>query len=174
MDATAKTRRRILGCVGAALTAAVAGCETLSDDESTTPTEPEYDHLKANSVYVADGVDVTVPERIPTVDDTTEADLLLIPADTTVDVAEAIQWLATGRVVALLGDGAQETWLDWIQSEAYEDAFGRRGYAESDPAPDLLVLVPGETGVTGHNYTWASGYDDRDVLEGVEDALGHE
>lgn len=172
MDEMARTRRRVLGCAGAALIGALAGCETLSADESTIPTQPDYDQLEAISVYVAHGLDVTVPERIPIVDDTAAADLLLLPADT--GAAQAIEWLDSGRVVALLGDGAQETWLHWIQSEAYEDAFGRRGYAESDPAPDLLVLVPSDTGVTGHNYTWASGYDDRDVLEGVEDALGHE
>lgn len=168
------TRRHVLGLGSGVVTATLAGCEALSEDGPATPREPELDHLASLSVFVAADLDLDVPDAVPTVDARADADLLVLPADTGVDATQAIDWLEGERVVALLGDSAQETWLEWVQSDAYEQAFGRQGYAESEPAPDLLVLVPREDGVTGHNYTWGSGYDDRDVLEGLEDAFGPE
>lgn len=168
------TRRRVLGFVGTVSIPALAGCETLVEGESATPSEPDYDNLEDRSVFVAEDVDVEIPSAVPTVADRSEADLFLLTAEPDVDPATAIGWLDDGLVVALLGDGAQETWFDWRQTEAYGDAFGRSGRAESDPPPDLLVLVPDRDGVTGHNYSWASGYDDHDVLEALDDALGPE
>jgi hypothetical protein len=168
------TRRRVLGLAGAVWTTTLAGCETLTDDESPPTTEPVYDHLEDRSMYVAADVDLEVPPSVPTVDVRGEADLFLLPAEPHVSAATAIDWLDEGLVVALVGDGAQETWIDWQQTEASGDAFGGAGYAESEPPPDLLALVPDRDGVTGHNYTWASGYDDSDVLEGLNEALGRE
>jgi hypothetical protein len=118
------TRRRVLGLAGAVWTTTLAGCETLTDDESQPTTEPVYDHLEDRSMYVAADVDLEVPPSIPTVDVRGEADLFLLPAEPHVSAATAIDWLDEGLVVALVGDGAQETWIDWQQTEAYGDAFG--------------------------------------------------
>lgn len=154
------------------MTAALAGCGARSTDVSATPTQIEYDHLGQRRLYVADGVDLRIPDAVTTTQTRTDATVLLFPGDPAVDTARAVEWLAARRVVALLGDAAESTWLEWVQSDPYAAQFGQGGYADAQPDPDLIVLVRNGAGVTPNNYTWADGYESRDVFEALEDALG--
>ena len=166
------SRRRICVGAGSLVAAALAGCANGESDE--TPTPIEYDDLEQREVFVAEALDIAVPPSVPTVETRDDADLLLLPGDTAVAAQEAVAWLEGDRVLALLGDEAQSTWLAWVRSEAYRNAFGGTGGSETDPAPDLLVALPGPELVSTDRTTWGHEYDDREVFVALEEALGPE
>jgi hypothetical protein len=162
-------RRRFLAAAGATLTAAVAGCSTLPGDD--TPEELQFEELHQTPTYVADGADLSLPEEVPTVEATANADLLVLPGDPAVDAEQAVEWLADGRAVSLLGDDAESTWLAWAQSEAFTDTFENEGYADSEPDPDLLVGAAIGNVVTRFGKTWADGPRNRDLLRALDETL---
>lgn len=163
------TRRQVLAGTAATSVASLTGCTTLRGEGSTD--EPSYERLPQTAVYVDDGVDLTLPDEVETVRGEENADLLLLPDDTGVSADTAVDWLVDERAVALLGDDAQDTWLDWTESEAYRNAFESRGRGEASPAPQLLVGAYGDGHVTTYRKTWANGPDDRDVLAELDEIL---
>ena len=165
---TKPTRRDVLRASGVVAVGALAGCSALGDD---TPEEPSYRQLPTTAVYVADGVDLSVPPEIETVSDPVNADLVVVPADTSVTAEQAVQWLADGRAVALLGDAAEETWHAWTGSADYRDTFDTEGYADSDPDPELLVAGAIGLDVTTYRYSWGEGPSDEDVLGALDESL---
>lgn len=164
----ALTRRRALASVGVALLGAVAGC---SDFTEPSTEEQSYPTLRQTPVYVADGVELSIPENVPTVSATTNADLLLLPGDTDVAAEQAVDWLAADRTIALLGNAAERTWIDWAGSDAYADAFEDRGLADGDPDPQLLVGAAVGLHVPTYRHTWGNEPDDRDILEALDEDL---
>lgn len=162
------SRRRVLAGVGAAAVGAVAGCGGIAHNE---PPDADYAVLTHTPTYVADDVDLSVPEAVPTVSATTNADLLVLPGDTDVGAEQAVEWLAADRVVALLGEAAERTWIEWAESEAYGDAFDDRGLADADPDPQLLVGAAVGLHVRTYRHTWGNGPDDRDVLAALDEDL---
>lgn len=171
MTPSEATRRRFLAGASASFALALAGCGRDADQDAT-PTPIEYDHLGQRTLYPADGLGLTVPENLETTQTRDGATLFLLPGTTDVAATQAVEWLDSQRVVALLGDGAEGTWLDWARSDAYAETFGRGGVADPDPDPDLVVLRWNGQGVSPHHYTWGNPYDDADVFEAIEDALG--
>ncbi len=163
------TRRGVLAGAGAALGSAMAGCAALPGGGSTD--DRAYERLHLTAVYVDDGVDLSVPDELQTVRATTNADLLVLPADTGTDAGQAVEWLADDRVVALLGDGAEATWLDWARSDAYGDAFGEGGTADAEPDPYLLVAGAVGLDVSTYRHSWSDGPRDRDVLRALDEVL---
>lgn len=163
------TRRRVLAAAGAALTVGLAGCW------GAEPEEPEdhggYEHLRRRTVHVDGSVDLSVPDDVPTAGAREDADLLVLPGDTDVGVDRAVEWLADDRVVALLGEDAEATWLAWEDGDAYRDAFGGEGAADAEPDPDLLVAAAVGDRVTTYRYTWGNEPDDHDVLGKLDGAL---
>lgn len=162
------TRRRVLAGAAATSIAALAGCTNLPGEATD---EPSYERLPTTPVYLADGVDLTLPDEVETVDGPANADLLVLPDDTDVSADRAVEWLADERAVALLGDGAQDTWLDWTEDDAYISAFGDQGRAEANPAPQLLVGAYDDGLVTTYRKTWGNGPDDQDVLAELDEVL---
>lgn len=125
------------------------------------------------ALYVAPGVGVDVPERLEAVPATHNADLLVFPDETDTDAGQAVDWLAAGRSIALLGPEAESTFHGWARSDPYRDAF-TGGSADAEPDPDLLVAVPQDALVSTHQYTWATEYADREVFEALDDAFAPE
>lgn len=159
----------MLAGAGAALAAAVTGCAALPGDDA--PQNQTYERLQRTAVYVADGVDLSVPEEVQTVNAAGNADLLVLPGDTGVDAETAVDWLAAGRVVSLLGGAAEATWLSWARSETYRDAFGEGGFGDSEPDPELLVATARETDVTTYRRSWSDEPRNRDVLRALDETL---
>lgn len=162
------TRRQALAGTGAAVVGAVAGCSGLGDDQ---PAELEYTILYQTPAYVADGVDLSVPEEIPTVSATNNAALLVLPGDTDATPAQAVDWLAADRTIALVGTTAESTWIDWVGSNAYADTFEDKGVADSEPDPHLLVGAAVGLRVPTFRHSWGNPPSDRDILEALDETL---
>lgn len=163
------TRRRLVRNAGVALSVAAAGCGTLPGDG--TPDEQSYDRLQQTAVYVADDVSLSLPEEIPTVTATNNADLLVLPGDTDIEAQQAVDWLADERILALLGGSAEDTWLSWARSDAYDDTFQDEGVSDSEPDPQLLVAAAVGLHVTTYRHSWGDGPRDRDVLRKLDEDL---
>lgn len=165
------TRRRLLRTVTALPAVTLAGCSASFGDSQTATSTPEYERLPRTAVYVADDVGVRLPQNVQRVEAATNADLVLLHGNPAVDAEQAVTWLADGRAVALLGDRAQETWVEWARSETYRDAFGDGGVSEADPAPYLLVAAAVETDVTTHRYSWGDLPSNAEILRALDEAL---
>lgn len=164
-------RRGFLAGTAATLATGVAGCSSLPGTGDDTPEELSFDELHQTPTYIADGVDLSLPEEVPTVTTENDAELLLLPGDTDVAAQQAADWLAGDREIALLGDAAEPTWLAWEASEAFDDAFDNRGAADSDPDPDLLVGTVSDNRTSTYRRTWADGPRDRDVVRALDEIM---
>jgi hypothetical protein len=147
------------------------GCSALSNRSPSTPTTPEYDHLRRTATYCSDDVGLRLPDAVPRVEAPTNADLIVLHGAPAVDAKQAVTWLADDRVIALLGDSAQQTWLDWTESEEYRDTFAGQGRSESDPTPHLVVAAAKETSVTTSRFSWGDLPSNRELVHALEGAL---
>jgi hypothetical protein len=148
----------------------LAGCSALQADD-TDAEELTFERLDVTAVYVADDVGFDMPADVETVENTHNADLLVLPGDTGTDARQAVEWLADERVLALLGESAEETWLSWARSDAFDDAFSNGGYSDAEPNPQLLVGARIGQYVTTYRHTWSGGPRDRDVLTALDESL---
>ncbi|RDZ52694.1 hypothetical protein C5C07_13070 [Haloferax sp. Atlit-4N] len=164
------TRRNALRACGIAALSSLAGCSALQTDDSDTE-KPTYERLDVTPVYVADGLDLSMPAAIETVNAPHNADLLVLPDETDTDATQALEWLTDDRVLALLGENAETTWLSWARSDAFNDVFNTQGYSESEPDPSLVVAAKVGRNTTTSRYSWGSEPSTRDVLEGLDDSL---
>lgn len=169
VDAREPTRRRVLAGAGTALASALAGCGMFSGDDP--PDDPEYTRLQRTAIYVDASVDLSVPDDLPSVTATNNADLVVLPGDTGVSAEQAVDWLAADRAIALLGDRAERTWLAWTRSDAYNDAFDGRGSSDAEPDPQLLIAAAVGLHVPTYRHTWGNGPSDRDILQALDEAL---
>lgn len=172
--ADGRTRRRMLAAGAAALLGVTAGCADLRHrlaGDGDPADAQSYDRLPDMAVYVADGVDLSVPPAVGTVDGTSDADLLLLADDTDVGAARAADWLVDDRDVALYGDAAEATWLEWAGSDAYDDAFANGGVADGDPDPQLIVGTAAGDRVTTDRTTWGNPPDDEAVFLAIDEAV---
>ncbi|WP_042664573.1 hypothetical protein [Haloferax sp. ATB1] len=164
------TRRNALRACGIAALSSFAGCSALPPDDSDTE-KPTYERLDVTPVYVAEEVDLAMPATIETVNAPHNADLLVLPADTTTDAEQAVEWLTDDRVLALLGETAETTWLSWVRSDAFRDAFDTQGYSESEPSPTLVVGAKVGLNTTTSRYSWGDEPSHRDVLQALDESL---
>ncbi|WP_242695422.1 hypothetical protein [Halomontanus rarus] len=162
------TRRGVLATSGTAVTGALAGCSALSGEEETPE---EYEHLQQRPVYVDEDVELSIPDTVQIVDVPGDADLIVIQDTPDIEVSKAVEWLEEKRAIALLGGEAQSTWLSWVQSDAYEEAFDPQGFAEGDPEPQLLIAWDTGPLVTTQQYNWGTGPSDSDVLTALNKTL---
>jgi predicted amidohydrolase len=168
MAVSKPSRRRCLAALGGGLAGALAGCAGVVPTEDTD--ELAFERLQRTAVYVGAGVELAFPEEVQTVRATENADLLVLRGDNETDAEQVVEWLTDDRKVALLGEAAEPTWLDWASSDPYQDAFGR-GLGDADRDPQLLVADADGTDVTTYRRTWADGPRDRDLLRALDEIL---
>ena len=73
---------------------------------------------------VSEQLSLSVPESVEQTSESADADVIVLPAATTVSTATIIDWLAAGKSLALVGPTADSTYQSWRQSEPYADEFG--------------------------------------------------
>lgn len=168
--APALSRRHTLTALGTVLTGALAGCTSVIDGNGT-PTEQSYPHLEQTQVYLDDTVELSLPNAVPTVTEPDAAGLIILPGQTDAEADTVVDWLANDRVIALVGEGAENTWISWVQSDAYGETFDTAGYGRSNPKPDLLIAAAIVSNVTRFNKTWGNGPDDIDIIRKLDETL---
>ena len=171
-------RRTLLGGLCATMSA-TAGCSaSLPTGRDGTPVPPDYDHLRRTPTYVADGVALSLPDGVPRTTKPADAALIVLPADTHVDAATAVEWWIAGRGIALVGSAAERTFFEWQGSDAHHAAFDPpHPSGDSAPNPELLVsFAVGREYVTTYRHTWGNTDDPSDdaLLESLEEALAGE
>ena len=164
-------RRRLLETMTTLPVVLLAGCSALSDSTSTPTPIPSYNHLRNTPVYRSDDVGLRIPDRLPTVEAPTNADLIVIHGNPAVDAEQAVTWLADERAVALLGDSAQSTWIEWTQSGVYRETFDSKGQSEATPEPHLLVAAATGTTATTYRYSWNGLPSNTQLLDALDDAM---
>lgn len=164
-------RRPLLQTTSTLSVAALAGCSFLADSTATPTATPAYDHLRETPMYRSDDVGLRVPDRLPTVEAPTNADLIVIHGTPAVDAEQAVTWLADERAVGLLGDSAQRTWTEWTQSDAYRETFQSNGRSEATPEPHLLVAAAAGTTATTYRYSWSDLPSNTQLLDALDDAI---
>lgn len=168
-------RRTLLAALATGGLISVTGCSDLHGwDTSGDRTPPEYDALSAQRVYLAPGVELTLPTDVSHVDGGEQATVVVLPDTTDVSPDQGIDWLATGTAVAFIGSEGQATLVEWLESDAYAKRFDANGVAVSAPPPDFLVAVGvDQEYVSKHGFTWAdtSDPDDGRYLMALEEAL---
>jgi len=162
-------RRRLLAGAGAALLGAAAGCTSLGG--ASEPEEPDIDRLTELAVYRADGVELTFPEGVSTVDAPEDAYVVVLPGDTDVGPEQAAAWFTAGRVVALVGDGAEPTYLDWRQSDTFADTFENEGLGDASPDPQLLAAESVDRFLYRYGRTWEGGPSESQLIGGLDEIL---
>lgn len=172
-DTPSPTRRRLLAGAGAALLGATAGCANVTGGwvASEDGEDRELRRLDETTTYSADGVDLTLPEAVPTVGTAAEAELLLLPGDTDVGAEQAVDWLAGGKRLALVGIESEPTWLEWASSEPFTRQFDNEGIGDGSPDPQLLGAHAPENFVYRYNHTWAGGPDEQQLVWGLDGIL---
>jgi hypothetical protein len=165
------TRRHLLQVTSTLPVVALAGCSDLSDGTPTPTQTPSYDHLRTSPIYRGEDIGLRIPDRLPTVEAPTNADLIIIHGNPAVDGEQAVRWLADDRAVALLGDSAQSTWTEWTQSNAYRDAFQSKGQGEAEPEPHLIVAAAVGTTATTFRYSWDGLPSNAQLLDALDEAV---
>lgn len=168
-------RRSILAALTAGGLATIAGCSALdSDDDSVEQSPKEYDLLATHSVYVASDVSLTLPSDVDAVDTPEDATISILPGTTDVGPDTGIDWLASGKAVALVGTEGQSTLVEWMESDAYAETFESGGIGVGSPPPDFLVAFGVDREyVSKHYFTWndTSAPDDDLYLTALEESL---
>jgi hypothetical protein len=163
------SRRRVLAGLGAAVSAGLAGCGSTDDDG--TPEKPDFERVDATSVHVDDGVDLSVPAPVSTVEHTHNAELRVLPGDAAVDAEQVADWLADEKILALFGPAAQSTWIEWASSDAVDEHFDTSGVSEAEPAPQLVVAAAVGLSLPTFRTTWDDEPTGRKVWTAIDDAL---
>ncbi|MEF8801928.1 MAG: hypothetical protein V5A38_12255 [Halolamina sp.] len=165
------TRRRLLQTAGALPAVSLTGCAAPFEWPQTATSTPAYEQLPQTAVYTADDVGIRLPESVQRVAAPTNADLIVLHGNPAVEAEQAVTWLAEERAVALLGDRAQETWLDWARSEAYRETFGSGELAAGDPPPHLLVAAASGSDMSTYRYSWSDQPSNGDIVRTLDDAM---
>lgn len=165
------SRRRVLQTSCTLSIFGLAGCAHLSSNDPSGNQSREYNHLTATTIYVADDVGLSLPEEAPTANEPDNAELIVRHGDLAVSAEQVVTWLTEDRVIALLGDRAQESWLGVVQSEPYRDVFESKGYAVGKPAPRLLVGVAVEDRTTTYRKSWGNQPANDDLLAALDETI---
>jgi len=189
-----RSRRQLLAGLAVPLAGAVAGCQTnfsLGPSAPPTDTEPTYDDLGHERLYVDESLSLTPPDGLSVASEPAAADVIVLPADTARPHSDIVEWLASDRYVALVGLEAQQTWHDVKLGDEYAETFGQpqamasscassgsgSGGSSSSPTdcepPDVLVVWRLEDIATTYRRTWEATDDPspRQVFTAIDAAL---
>lgn len=194
MTDPSSTRRRCLAGLAASLSTALAGCGALGST-ADTPTADAYPFLEGQRVFVDPSLSIERPEGVRAAAVPWAADVIVVPDDTDWETSTVVDWLAAGRLVAILGEHSESTYHDWKTSDAYADAFGEpRAMAESQGSsgssgglfaggssgtesgelPEFVAAwAVGDERTTTYRVTWGGTDDpsDAQIFDAVDDAL---
>ncbi len=165
------SRRQILRLGGGASISSLAGCSIPLLSDSTKGNGQSFERLHLTAVYVAEGVDLSIPEEVQTVSQPYNAELLILPDETTVAPEHVVEWFAADRIIALLGANAEATWLDWAQTDAVTQHFKNDGVGDAEPDPSLVVAANIDLYLKTYRHSWGSEPRDRDVLQALDEKL---
>lgn len=163
-------RREMLYIGSVGLLSSLAGCPD-SFSGSSTSEEQTFDRLDTTSIYIADSVELSLPQVIQTTPEPSNADLLILPAETAVDAQQAVEWLLDDRIIAILGYDSQPKWLSWVRSNAFNDAFENRGYSKSEPTPYLVTGARIGAYYKPYKSSFGGDSNDRTVLRAMDNHL---
>lgn len=149
----------------------LAGCSFRSRNSPSSEDTAQYEHLQDTATYVGGDVDLRLPDAVPRVEAPTNADLVVIREDPDVSVETVVSWLADDRALALLGDRAEGTWLEWARSEDFRSAFDTEGVADADPDPQLLVGATVGLRVTTYRKTWGEQPSNDDLVAALDETM---
>ena len=159
-------RRRLLLVGGVSTVGTVlAGCSGL--DGSTTQEQP-LGTLDRETIYVDDGVPLSVPDSVSTVTEPTDAGLVVLSGDTDRSPTQTAEWISDGSSVALLGDGCGETWNSWVTTGAFATNFDAMDAEWGQPGADLVVGTAIGLNLVTYGRTWEESPSDREVLRELE------
>lgn len=165
------SRRRLIQTSSTLSIFGLAGCASLPHTDSSTDQPREYDWLEATTIYVADDVGLRLPDDVTRVDAPKNAELVILHGNLAVSAEQVVTWLTEDRVIALLGDRAQESWLDVVQSDPYREAFDSEGYGVGEPAPHLLVGVAIDDRTTTYRKSWGDQPANDDILAALDETM---
>lgn len=165
---TSLTRRHALRASEGVLLGAVAGCTELVGSDSRSD---EYHQLQELPIYLESDVDLAVPDDVQTVAEPEEADLIVLPDTPEIEASQAVDWLEHQRVLALVGEESQPTYLSWRRSDVYVEAFDPSGMGEGDPPPKLLLCWHADSMVHTSQHSWGYEPTDSDYLDGIDKTL---
>lgn len=148
-------RRRFLAGVASGAVGIVSGC---TDDVQPSTATYEYEKIDNWSVYAGPEVGISFPDEIQTVATPEDANLLFLSDTVDMKPDQPIEWVADGRVVAIIGDSPEEVWLSWRRSEAFSSTFGSQLISEGSSSPDMLLIYYNGSVVSKATYA-KSGID---------------
>lgn len=164
------SRRRLLQSASMVSFLGLSGCTSLSNSDSTSYS-PEYDQLRNTAIYVADDVGLRLPENATRVDAPENAELLILHGNLAVTAQQVVTWLKEGRIIALLGDRAEDSWFDVTQSEPYRETFDSEGFGDAEPDPQLLIAAAIENRTTTYRKTWGDQPDNNELLAALDETM---
>lgn len=168
---TSTSRRQFLRAASPLTFIGLSGCSFPSGNTPSNADTPEYEHLRNTATYVGEDVSLRLPDDVQRVDAPTNADLIVVHANTDVSVETVVSWLADDRAIALLGDRAEGTWLEWAQSEEFENAFDTAGVSDANPDPQLLIGATVELRVTTYRKTWSEQPSNEDIIAALSETM---
>lgn len=169
-----RTRRTLLRTAGTALLAGLAGCtrQLRRPGDPATPTTPTYTRLRETPAFLADGVDLELPDGVTQVETAADAGLVVLPPDPAVEPATAVDWLTDGTVLAVVGRPADEFVLRIHRSDAARNAFDSTGYGDpSDPVDVMGAFAVGTQYISTAAYSYGDPPSDEEVVGDLEETL---
>jgi len=131
-----RSRRALLAAVVAGFAGSIAGCNTLSEESSPTPTL--YDGFDGLPLYVADGVRLPEGVDLLTVEDPVGGRIALFPTDLS-DTEEPLSALRGATPVAVVGPDAQGTLMDLCAADGRSYGFASDSWG---PETRVAAAVP--------------------------------
>lgn len=176
-------RRDVLKLVGGtAAVAATPAIGSVAAQQGTTPGE----RLKGKSVFVEDGVGVSLPAEASATNKMGKADVAMLSAETTRSRSEMIGAMDTGTMLSFGGAGADDMLVSTVFDEPRSEA-GDTALAGGLTKPDDIsrsvgieygqrtahatALVPGAESAAVHQFRTTNGYSDELFLRSIDNTL---
>lgn len=172
---TRLSRRTYLAGLTGVFTA-VAGCATDTESRTsskTTRLSSRYENLTRTKIYVHHGTELSHPETISKADTPEAVSLIILPAEPDITTERAVEWLAAGKKLAIVGRDANEFVNRVERSGAARQYFEQRGHGDPNKPADLVVAVAMDSEyVESHVYSWNDGPSNQTIWKALDRAIG--